>query len=70
MDYYRRLFTEKRKAKKGFLWAFRYPNSLKEFIWTLSLFFARVYMWLIVYYEIKIKKKDYKDNWERVESTK
>lgn len=58
------------EIKKGFLWALSYPKSLKEFLWTLCLFFARLYMWISVFYEINIKKKAYKDAWERVESTK
>lgn len=54
----------------GTVWALQYPNTLKEFLWTISLFFARLYMWINVFYDTKIIKEHYKDAWERIESTK
>jgi cellulose synthase/poly-beta-1,6-N-acetylglucosamine synthase-like glycosyltransferase len=47
-----------------------YPKSLKEIFWTKVLFFVRFYTWLAAFYEIKLKKREYKDAWKRVESTK
>lgn len=47
-----------------------YPKNFKEFYWTMILCFARLYMWLNLKYEEKIKQKYYNDGWERVESTK
>tara|TARA_Y100000310_G_C20637970_1_gene792278 strand:- start:932 stop:1831 length:900 start_codon:yes stop_codon:yes gene_type:complete len=58
------------EVKKGFFTIFTYPRSAKEFCWTLQLYFARLYMWIKVFSETKLMKKHYKDNWERVESTK
>lgn len=43
-----------------------YPITLKEFWYTLLLFPARLYIWLIAYF----KRENYQDGWERVESTK
>lgn len=51
-------------------WALQYPRNLREFIWTIQLIYARLYMWLAVFYETFIKKEHYQDAWERVESTK
>ncbi len=50
--------------------ALSFGKNLKEFYWTFLLFFARLYMWLLVFYEVKIKKKTHKDAWSRVDSTK
>lgn len=42
---------------------FSYPKSLKEFIWTLELFPARLYVWLSLHKDLLIKKREYKDGW-------
>src|SRR3989344_4220778 len=54
----------------GVFWALSYPRTIKEFFWTLNLFFIRFYMWMLVFVDTKFKKKTYSDGWERVESTK
>ena len=46
---------------------FTYPKSLKEFWWTILLYLARLYLWLLIFVRIKILKKY---SWPRVESTK
>ncbi|MDO8517233.1 MAG: glycosyltransferase family 2 protein [Nanoarchaeota archaeon] len=49
---------------------FSYHKSFKEFYWTLSLFPFRLYIWLVSFFKLYVKK-DYKvDAWDRVESTK
>ncbi|RME54110.1 glycosyltransferase [Candidatus Woesearchaeota archaeon] len=60
----------KNEALKGLKWVWSYPKNFKEFVWTLELFPARLLMWVMLYYEEKIKGKSYNDGWERVESTK
>ncbi len=47
-----------------------YPKNIKEFIYTLTLFPARLYIWLRVKYDQSLKGKTYQDCWERIESTK
>ena len=49
------------EVKEGTLFALSYPKSLKELYWTFSLFFARLYIYLKAFYDIKIKKKKYED---------
>ncbi len=49
---------------------FSYPKNFKEFLWTLALFPIRLYIWLRVFFEIKVKKEIYRDGWKRIESTK
>ena len=55
---------------KGIISLFTYPRSLKEFLWSFQLLFARLYMWYKVFNLVYIKKDYHKDDWERVESTK
>ena len=55
---------------KGLKYLFTYPNNLKEFYWTLKLVGARLNMWMKVFYDTKVKDKQYTDAWERVDSTK
>ena len=50
----------------------KYPKNVKEVYWTWLLYFSRLYMWLSLFYDTKLKKKDYKDGWREslaVEST-
>jgi cellulose synthase/poly-beta-1,6-N-acetylglucosamine synthase-like glycosyltransferase len=55
---------------KGILYLFSYPKTLKEIFWTIELIFARLYLWILVFFEVYVKKKYHKDNWERVESAR
>lgn len=49
---------------------FSYPRNLKEFWWIILLFLARIYLWLLIFWKIKIKKEKFANIWRRVESTK
>jgi len=50
--------------------AFSYPENIKEFFWTFLLFPAKLYVWLLVYYQLKVMKKEHKDGWSVTKSTK
>lgn len=65
-----RVKSFKNEVIYGTFWALSYPKNFKEFIWTIQLFFARLYLWMSVFYDTKILKRNYGDGWERVESTK
>lgn len=47
-----------------------YPRNIKEFYWTIKLVFLRLYLWLIIFNDIYIKKKKFEETWLRIESTK
>jgi len=47
----------------------KYPSNFKEFLYTLCLFFVRLYIWIRVLYEDKIIKKFYTDGWEKIKTT-
>ena len=65
--------TEIRSFKKessGFLYLLKEAKSFKELWWIILLFLARVYLWILIYKEIRMSKKDSRTIWKRVESTK
>jgi cellulose synthase/poly-beta-1,6-N-acetylglucosamine synthase-like glycosyltransferase len=49
------------EIKEGTFFALSYPKNIKEFFWTLALFAARLYIYLNAFYDLKLKKKTYKD---------
>ncbi len=53
----------------GPIYVLTYAKNIKEFIWSLALFPARAYLWLLTAYD-RIKKKKFKEIWQRVETTK
>lgn len=59
-----------RKESSGVFSLFKYASGLKELFWLLELFFARVYLWMAIFFDINLRKKSQKELWERVESTK
>ncbi len=58
------------EVKFGTFFAFVYPRSFKEFFWTIEVFFARLYIYLKAF--SNLKEKGYKDGWREtgIESTK
>lgn len=63
-----RSFTE--EIKEGWYKPFKYPRNFKELIWTINLYFLRLYLWIVIYWDLNIKKKSFKETWVRIESTK
>ncbi|MBL7147215.1 MAG: glycosyltransferase [Nanoarchaeota archaeon] len=59
-----------KEALEGPIKAIRYPKSYKEMFWTITLFKARLYMWLMTYYDTKIRRKKHTDAWKVVKTTK
>jgi cellulose synthase/poly-beta-1,6-N-acetylglucosamine synthase-like glycosyltransferase len=50
--------------------ALRYPRNLREFLWTLLLFAARLHLWLLVFISVRLLHRPLTDLWQRVETTK
>ncbi len=50
--------------------ALRYPRSLREFVWTLALFAARLHLWLRIFWQVRVRQRPLSELWQRVESTK
>ena len=59
-----------KKESFGALDLFRNISNLRELVWLLLLFGSRVYLWILIYIDINLKKKGHKEIWKRVESTK
>lgn len=53
-----------------FWFPFKFARNLKEYFWSLIYFPIRFYLWMIMYWERKIIKKDFTKTWVRIESTK
>jgi cellulose synthase/poly-beta-1,6-N-acetylglucosamine synthase-like glycosyltransferase len=58
------------EALAGTWRALRYPRTLREFLWTLLLFGARLHLWLLVFWNVRVRQRPLTDLWQRVESTK
>ncbi|MBS3072636.1 glycosyltransferase family 2 protein [Candidatus Pacearchaeota archaeon] len=58
------------QESSSFFKLFRYVNSVKEISFLFALFLARIYLWILIYLDINIRKKSHKDIWLRIESTK
>jgi cellulose synthase/poly-beta-1,6-N-acetylglucosamine synthase-like glycosyltransferase len=50
--------------------ALRYPRSLREFVWTLALFAARLHLWALIFWRVRVRRLPLTELWQRVESTK
>ncbi len=50
--------------------ALAYAHNLRELIWTLALMVARLHLWLLVFWHVRLHPKPLLDLWKRVESTK
>lgn len=45
-------------------------KGLKELVWVGDLFISRIYLWILIYRDINLKKKSHKEIWKRIESSK
>ncbi len=53
---------------RGIKLLFNHPRNIKEFFWFVAMAFGRLYAWILAIYEVKIKKKQYKDGWREEEN--
>lgn len=49
---------------------FKYPSTFSEWLWLAELFFARVYLWLLIHTSKNLRGQAGKKGWGRIESTK
>ena len=49
---------------------FFYPENLTELAWTFLLFPIRLYIWLLTFFHLHIKKDTKVDGWNLIETTK
>lgn len=60
----------KNEIKEGTFNALKYSQTFKEFLWTLLLFIARLFIWINVFYDERIVGIYYGDGWERIKTSK
>ena len=59
------------KDELAYFWfPFSYASNIKEFFWSVLLFPIRVVTWIKIFFDRKIFKKNFKQSWTRIESTK
>ena len=58
------------KEASGIFRIFSYAKNPKEFFWTKLLILARIYLWIRIFIDLKIKRESFKKTWKRVETTK
>jgi len=59
-----------KQEAKGLLSVVSYGKSIKELWWIKLLIFARIWLWLNIFWERKIMKKGFNKTWVRIDSTK
>ncbi|MAT99945.1 MAG: hypothetical protein CL608_22625 [Anaerolineaceae bacterium] len=62
--------SPKLEAQQGTLLAVKFARSPRELWWTLCLFAARLHLWLLVFWQVRVRKRPLTTLWQRVESTK
>lgn len=58
------------EALAGFSRALMYADNLRELGWTLLLFGARLHLWLLIFWQVRVRKVPLTELWQRVETTK
>src|SRR5260221_13135909 len=53
-----------------FWFPINYAKNIKEFFWSLMLYPIRLWLWILIYWERRVVKKDFVKTWVRIESTK
>lgn len=65
-----RMRSFRHEAVAGTTRALRYARSLREFAWTLALFAARLHLWLLIFWQVRVRRRPLLELWQRVETTK
>jgi cellulose synthase/poly-beta-1,6-N-acetylglucosamine synthase-like glycosyltransferase len=58
------------EARRGSWRALRYARSPLEFLWTLLLFAARLHLWGLIFWRVRVRRESLIRLWQRVETTK
>ena len=62
--------SAKLEAQRGTALALKFARSPRELGWTLLLFAARLHLWWLVFWRVRVLKRPLTTLWQRVESTK
>lgn len=50
--------------------ALGYARTLRELLWTLILMLARLHLWLLIFWRVRVRRTPLTQLWKRVETTK
>lgn len=53
-----------------FWFPIRYARNFKQFVWSLLLYPIRLFLWIQIWFERKLKEKSFEKTWVRIDSTK
>lgn len=62
--------SPKLEAQQGTKLALRFAKTPRELWWTFLLFAARLHLWWLVFWRVRVLKRPLTTLWQRVESTK
>lgn len=65
-----RMRSARLEAGQGTQFALAFARTPREFWWTVQLFAARLHLWLLVFWQVRVKHRPLTQLWQRVESTK
>lgn len=65
-----RMRSFQHEALHGPIRVLTYPQSVVEMVWSLALFAARLHLWLLIFWRVRVQKMPLTQLWQRVESTK
>jgi cellulose synthase/poly-beta-1,6-N-acetylglucosamine synthase-like glycosyltransferase len=58
------------EASAGLWPAVTYPRNIRELLWTILLMLARLHLWLLVLWRVRIRRQPLKQLWQPAASTK
>ena len=58
------------EATAGLWRSLTYAQNIRELAYTILLILARLHLWLLIFWEVRLRKRPLSELWKRVESTK
>jgi cellulose synthase/poly-beta-1,6-N-acetylglucosamine synthase-like glycosyltransferase len=65
-----RMRSFRHEAVTGTWRAIRYARGPRELVWTLALMVARLHLWMLILWRVRVRRRPLGELWKRVESTK
>lgn len=65
-----RMRSARLEALRGAQMAFRFARTHRELVWTGLLFLGRLYLWVLIFWRVRVQKRSLAQLWQPVKSTK
>lgn len=59
-----------KEAEYALWFPFFYVKNIREFFWALLLYPTRLWLWIKIWWQQRIRRKSFEETWVRIESTK